>query len=366
MDLGMSPGEDAGRPMGGNQGMIMQATQSKRSARARKAFSLIELLVVIAVIGIVIAIIVPTLGGARNTAKAASTKAQLTEISNASQQFYTDNQRWPGYFTARQMGDPSNLTRGFSGMQNVMLDLAGGIVATTGPNTRDVGPISGEEVTVDLTLIGTREAGGGYYTPTENRFVPQVGAGVGLQRAEDDNRELPSVVDSFGTPILAWQRDRTAIQPVESIEDFAALDSSMDPARFYWNNNAGFLRTTELGKRGKNPTFSTDEYSLVGAGLTPDTELLEHMAVLLGSPSLPNEAFPQGPAAARGDLIFHSGGIDAMYMSSKDLSGRGEVRFWQSFYTDDGGSTRLTDAEGRVETVDILARFDDMIESVGN
>ncbi|MFI4881153.1 MAG: type II secretion system protein [Phycisphaerales bacterium JB064] len=352
--------------------MTMHTTQSTRATRARKAFSLIELLVVIAVIGIVIGIIVPTLGGARNTAKAASTKAQLNEIGNASQQYYNDQQRWPGYFTAKQMGVTENGTRGFSGMQNVMLDLAGGIVpsAGTGTNFVAVGPISGEEVIVDLTLIGTREGGGGYYTPDDNRFVAQLGSGVGFQQAETDNQTLPSVVDSFGTPILAWQRDRTAIQPIEALDDFAQVASGgTKSARFYWNSNTGFLKTEELGKRGKNPTFGGAtggrEYSLLG-----DTEpdITEHMAVLLGAPTVPNtmpgaEAYP---TAARGDLIFHSGGIDAMYMGSKDKGGRGTVRFWQSFYTDASGSTRLADRDGKVETIDVLSNFDDMIQTAGN
>lgn len=351
--------------------MTMHTTQQTRPQRARTAFSLIELLVTIAVIGIIVAIIVPTLGGARNTAKAAGTKAQLVEIGAASQQYYTDKQRWPGYFTPRQMGDPMNAARGFSGMQNVMLDLAGGLVTATGTNVVEVGPTSSDTVLVDLTRIGTVEAGGGYYTPAENRFVAQLGSGVGLQRAESDNQQLPSVVDSFGTPVLAWQRDRTAIQPIAALTDFARLESGgATPARFYWNSNAGFLGTSELGKRGKNPTFSGAaggrEYSLLGDGVSETPDLLNHMAVLLGSPSVPNQAFPDGPSAARGDLVFHSAGIDAMFMGSRDQAGRGDVRFWQSFYTSAGGGTRLTDGDGQVETIDILARFDDMIESVGN
>ena len=350
--------------------MTMHTTRPHRPGRqprARRAFSLIELLVTIAVIGIIVAIIVPTLGGARNTAKAASSKAQLTEIGAASQQYYQDKQRWPGYFTAKQMGDPMNATRGFSGMQNIMLDLAGGLVSNTGPNVVEVGPTGSDTVLVDLTLIGTREAGGGYYTPDESRFVAQTGSGVGFQRAaEDDTRELPSVVDSFGTPILAWQRDRTAIQPITTLDDFVQLDTSGGTAaRFYWNSNAGFLATNELGKRGKNPTLTTGEYSLVGAGLT-DAQRLEHLAVLLGAPTVPNTNFPDGPSAARGDLVFQSAGIDAMYMGSKDQAGRGEVRFWQSFYTSAGGGTRLTDGDGKVETIDILAQFDDLIETAGN
>lgn len=353
--------------------MTMQHTQQDQRFSSERGFSLIELLVTMAVIAVVIAIIVPTLGGARNTAKAAATQSELTAIGAAAQQFYTDKNQLPGYFTAKQMGNPSNETRGFSGMQNIMLDLAGGFaISSSDPgNVVSVGPISGEEVDIDVTLIGTREAGGGYYTPADNRFVAQDGTGQGAMSptADDQHRQLPSVIDSFGSPILAWELDKTAIQPVMALEDFAAMDTSdPTPARFYWASNAGFLKTRELGKRGKDPVFATAtpnrEFSLIGDS---EPDLLEHMAILLGSPTVPNKDEPRAPSGARGNLVFHSAGIDAMYMGSKDKGGRASsLEFWQSFWSDNADGTRLVDSDGKVESVDLLDQFDDMIESVGN
>ena len=347
----------------------------QRPTRTRRAFSLIELLVTIAVIAIVVAILVPTLSGARNTARAAGSQAQLTEISQASTQFFSDEQRLPGYFTPRQMGDAANEARGFSGMQNIMLDLAGGIVdpAATGENIVSVGPTGDDaiDVKVDLTFIGTTEAGGGYYTPDATRFIAQDSPDLGLLEGEPDHQTLPSVIDTFNTPILAWQRDRTAIQPIESLADFVADEYSGDvPSRFYWASNAGFLKPTALGKRGKNPTFTTSaasrEYSIIGDGVSPDPELLNHLAILLGSPTVPNEAEPAAPATARGDLILHSAGIDAMYMSSSDVGAGTELFFWQSFFSDSAGGERIQSGSGQVESVDLLDRFDDLIETVGN
>lgn len=348
-------------------------TNGTRTRRARRAFSLIELLVTMAVIAIIVAIIVPTLGGARNTAKATASQGQLTAIGAASQQFYTDQGRLPGYFTAKQMGSSANEDRGFTGMQNVMLDLAGGFATASSEMTNvvRVGPAPDQEVDIDLTLIGTQEAGGGYYTPEDTRFIPQDGSGLGLLQASiEDHTELPSVIDPFGTPVLAWQLDRTAIQDLENLEDFVAFNSSAEPARFYWANNAGFLTTNELGKRGKNPIFSSAmasrEHSLIG-----DTEpdINQHLAVLLGSPTIPNSIDGAGgvPASARGDLIFHAAGIDAMYMGSKDKGGRAsEVAFWQNFFTTAAATTRLTDGDGNVESFDLMDNFDDLLESVGN
>jgi prepilin-type N-terminal cleavage/methylation domain-containing protein len=349
---------------------IRSNTGRSRAPRARRGFSLIELLVTMAVIAIVIAIIVPTLGGARNTAKAAATQSQLTEIGSAAQQYYTDKQRLPGYFSPRQMGDPANEMRGFTGMQNIMLDLAGGIVGATGTDVIEVGPTTGDTVLVNTTLIGTREAGGGYYTPDDKRFLAQEGVGEGELLGITEHQQLPSVADPFGTPILAWQLDKTAIQPLATLADFSQPDTSSGPARFYWASNAGFLKTQQLGKRGKNPVLATAapsrEHSLIGDGVPEDPQLLNHIAILLGSPTIPNE-FPEVPSGARGNLVFHSAGIDAMYMGSKDRGGRAsQLEFWKSFWSDTAGGTRLTDSDGKVESIDLLDQFDDQIESVGN
>lgn len=349
----------------------------------RVGFTLIELLVAIAIIGIIIAIIVPALGGARQTARAAATSAQLNELANAAQQFETDTTRPPGYFSARVMGDSANENRGFTAMENVMLDLAGGIVEPTGTGLGgagsqpviQVGPTTDNTVDVRVDLIGTEQAGGGYYTPDDALYVAQNGPGAGTQVASvTEHADLPDLVDAFRTPILAWQLDRTAIQPVDEPEDFvlrAAPAASDSPARFYWASNAGFLRTENLGKRGKVVPFQTPgaEYSLVGEGV-PDARLQNHLMVMLGSPTVPSGTTPPDvyPSAARGALVFQSAGIDAMYMGSQDRGAGGAssdaIIFWRQFYTD--GGDRITDSDGKVETIDLLDAFDDIIQTAGN
>jgi len=346
--------------------MTMQHTKHHDG---RRAFSLIELLVTMAVIAIVIAIIVPTLGGARNTAKAAATQSQLTEIGAASNQYFTDKGRQPGYFTARQMGHPDNEDRGFTGMQNIMLDLAGGFAtsATAPANLVSVGPINGEEIDLDISLIGTTEAGGGYYTPEDTRFLAQEGTGAGALVGEDDHKTLPSVVDSFGTPILAWQQDN-AQQPLAATADFVQNTYAGDvPSRYYLASNAGLLKTGELGKRGKSAEFTAAaEHSILGQGVMDDKRF-EHLMILLGSPTLPNKDNERLPSGTRGKLVFHSGGIDAIYMGSRERGGRASnLEFWQSFWSDSPGGTRLVDRNDKVESVDLLDQFDDLIETVGN
>jgi prepilin-type N-terminal cleavage/methylation domain-containing protein/prepilin-type processing-associated H-X9-DG protein len=72
-------------------------------ASARRAFTLIELLTVIAIIGILAAIIIPTVGKVRETARASQCVSNLRQIGMGIQLYIQDNQqRFPGpLFTAQ-------------------------------------------------------------------------------------------------------------------------------------------------------------------------------------------------------------------------------------------------------------------------
>jgi|GEM_PF-745607 len=63
----------------------------KLSTSKLNGFTLIELLVVIAVIGILAVIVVVSLNAARNRSKVASLKAEIHEIKNQAEIFYTKN-----------------------------------------------------------------------------------------------------------------------------------------------------------------------------------------------------------------------------------------------------------------------------------
>ena len=125
-----------------------------------RAFSLIELLVVITIIGIVIGITVPAIGGARDLARANVARSQMQSLSTAVSAFQTDTLRVPGYFTAADMADNQD---GFTGMQNVLLDLAGGPIsedqANTNANSILVGPNGNAQVDEDGVGVGPDEDG---------------------------------------------------------------------------------------------------------------------------------------------------------------------------------------------------------------
>src|SRR5262245_28101473 len=66
---------------------------SRRTYRAR-AFTLVELLVVIGIIAVLIAILLPTLGRAREQAKNVTCQSNLRQWSNAALVYANDNSGW--------------------------------------------------------------------------------------------------------------------------------------------------------------------------------------------------------------------------------------------------------------------------------
>jgi prepilin-type N-terminal cleavage/methylation domain-containing protein len=323
----------------------------KSGLTTRQAFTLIELMIVLVIIGIVLSIVLPTLSGARTRARATATLVLLKDLGGASAQFQNSERRLPGNFSQVDMGSNANFARGFSAMQNIMLDLAGGTVNETanGATIVAVGPSAAGTVNVRIDQIGApAEVKGvlnkGYFKPDSKNYVPQGQAGqqVGVR----EHWVLPSVVDSFGQPVLGWvQDDLPAANP-----SFATMDSSTR-AKFYWNSNAAFLQATNLGNLGENQTI----LSLIGQG-RPVANIVGSMAGLLGHRAFPIDptAVPPQPAAPRGAIVFHSAGPDGVYLGM----------------TDRGGKIATTPVNGGVvrysTSNDPLDYFDDIVLTAGN
>lgn len=321
----------------------------------RPGFTLIELLVVITIIAVVIGITVPALGFAREIAKKASTDSLVKDLTLSVEQFKIDEGRAPGYFTPEEMGDIQNITRGFSQMQNIMLDLVGGPVANsglTGSSALMVGPTSAGEIEVDPALVNIGESAKGYFTPKPKDYATVEGGDTG----NSDHAQLPEVIDAWGMPILAWAENDLAPVMTETSdpEEFSEFSSDRGSSHFYWAQNAVYLRSTGLGER------QVDQANTSLLGFAEASNIPVHLTAILGSPSAAAnpDATPASilPRIARGSIVFQSAGSDRVYLSKND---NGFKRTGGDFYY---GWSRQAAASG--ESVDIIDGFDDVFTSV--
>lgn len=331
---------------------------------ARRGYTLIEMMIVIVILITLIAIFAPVIGGARNAARTVATRQLVTNLQASSASFELDQRRLPGYFTQAQMGDPANRDRGFSNMQNIMLDLSGGVVATNNATALTVGPTATNTAFVRLDLINAPTEAKGvtknvYFTIDKKNWVAHTAAQK--EASIQHHRDLPDVVDAFSNPLLVWIEDDGA-----GPNDVFAAAASSTRAHFYWNSNAAFLRSTALGRGAKNQADAVE-----GSMLTPRAglalaEIELSMNGVLGHPAFPapqaNVSTPPVPATARGKIVFHSAGADGVFLGARDRGGLIATS------TNPGGTpphrTNVIDYRGGKS--DPLDNFDDIITVGGN
>lgn len=71
-------------------------TTSRRNPRpSRRAFTLVEMLLVIAIIGLIAALVTPQVLKSVQKSQTQTTKAQMSLLEAALQEFYSDNNRYP-------------------------------------------------------------------------------------------------------------------------------------------------------------------------------------------------------------------------------------------------------------------------------
>lgn len=352
----------------------MTRTRATLTTPARRAFSLIELLVVITIIAIVIAITVPAIGAARDLARGTSTQSQLSSLSSAVATFQADTNRVPGYFSA---GDMSINDDGFTSMQNIILDLAGGTVGEQDGSPQglpEVGPNGNALVFVNEALIGI--------DGVSSKSYLQAGA-VDFQQVEgkanvgnDQNLIVPEIVDAWGMPIMAWAENEFAPSMGDidrsnvAIENFATVNEQAGIARFYWEQNAPLLDATALTDRDIDQSTSV-------LTTTPDERKPDVLAALLGSPADPFTTLNAGvttanvssflPRSSKGGVLFQSAGRDRVYLSTEDRGFRqlGGAFEYARYFSPTGqgrlGENPWPDADGESGTQDIVGLFNDIV-----
>lgn len=417
----------------------------RASGKCRPAFSLIELTTVVFIIVIVVALTLPALRGGRDAARRVATQGLIEQVSTAVSRFQRDNAgRPPGLFTPRQMGRDvngggpavtgTNEGAGLTAMENMILELSGSGAVISEDEYGELdddeaeafravfpgdpfGDAEGDEPIffVNPSLLG---GGGGaetpddYFSPPARFFVPQAydrgseaqssevpaeGPEAGMAATADEGEpQIPDLVDAWGSPILAWVADTDSVLRVREAEDFARVSSDDGAALFYWNSNAGFLRSDAYGEdavdmtAGFNLRDTNRPASLLGAGVVLEdaADPSQHLAALLGSPDHPvedainlddpdatgytNDEFY--PLRGRGEVIIQSAGVDQIPFSVRDPALRQvasggdilspdmlDIRYAINFFT--GGDTRRKGDNGAPTSIDFAGRFDDILSS---
>lgn len=286
----------------------------------RRAFSLMELLVVLAILTVVIAIVVPSIRHFRDTSRKMVTTDLMASLATSIGQFKLSQNRLPSYFSTAEIGSSMNgdttAFENFTSMENIMLDLAGGITqdapsasmnycdVATGPAVVRVGPGT-NKVNVKLGLIGAASGGSkselvrSYYKPDPKYFIRQCQPN---QRAGASGAHfaMPVLVDAWGNPILAWvQDDAPQVTP-----QLVRSDSTTRGKSFYARSNYAFTQATSLGRLGRNQ--ATD--SLLGTTQNADADL--SLRGVVGNPAFPGES--------RGTMVFHSAGANGVYIGREE------------------------------------------------
>lgn len=344
-----------------------------------RGFSLIELLIVIIIIALIVAILLPVLGSVKDSGRESATRNMMSDVATAISSYQISERRMPGYFPAREMGGADNETQGFTAMENILLDLSGGVVATSGgtPPAIQVGPnaTATRNVYFRPELVGVVADGNkGYFAPPPSYYKLTDGTdNAGTKMAGNNNKKVRDLVDAWGMPILAWVADPLAVQPVQTVADFAKKKyddaPTAVPARFCMASNAAFLQATQLGQKG----IDQNTQSLIGYAATPAAATTT-LCGLLGAPGAPVDSSlghaAIRPSTPRGTFTLQCAGNrnrgqKGIYVGKQEPGAPADGQLYYGFNFKNASDAAITDDQGKPTSRDVTKDFDDLFISGG-
>jgi len=289
--------------------------------RTRKAFTLVELLVVVAIIALLLGILLPALAAVRERARNVASKAQLESLATACNTYEVTFGSSPGFFSEDQMTANSSSYGNFTGTQNLMFSLMGGLITSGGTTL-----FGGMQYDVDEIgngpLAGNRRYGA-FYSPKAGELATvEIGGPPGSNYIQ----ELKTIVDaSSGVPILYF-RATGGNTPVD-------VRTSSDDI-YGWVSNWAYLNAEPM-TTVKGNTYNQKENSLLSNNGASNSAVTTNMAWMVTNPTLSDWSDnPNGSNdVVRGGYTLMSAGADGIYANKQANNGNQSAISSEADYT---------------------------------